>query len=146
MLARLTLHPPMDGPLCLGATLCGTVDFSASQEAASADPSLPKCIQVCPSHTYIASSLIQSRIPSRSLLESYDSLLFLRGSSGQLTQLRICSCKAAIAVLLLLRLLWDRDRSYHYAMSLSTRQWYEQKAQNQVNTGSILADDGVVGD
>ena len=61
MLARLTLHPPMDGPLCLGATLCGTVDFSASQEAAAADPSLPKCVQVCSSPSTSPSQKIASK-------------------------------------------------------------------------------------
>ena len=46
LLARLTLHPPAQGPLCLGSTLAGTIDFRSSQEAASEDPTLPKCVQV----------------------------------------------------------------------------------------------------
>lgn len=46
LLVRLALHPPRDRPLCLGATLSGTLDFRGSQEAAAADPALPKCVQV----------------------------------------------------------------------------------------------------
>ena len=46
MLAKLSLHPPTNGLLCLGATISGTVDFRESQQAAADDPALPKCVQV----------------------------------------------------------------------------------------------------
>ena len=43
---RLALHPPQDGPVCLGATLSGTLDFRGSQEASARDSRTPKCVQV----------------------------------------------------------------------------------------------------
>ena len=45
-LVRVALHAPTDGPVALGSVLAGTLDFRAAQEAAAANPSAPKCIQV----------------------------------------------------------------------------------------------------
>ncbi|KAK9814302.1 hypothetical protein WJX72_003654 [[Myrmecia] bisecta] len=45
-LVRLGVHEPLDGPLRLGSTLAGTLDFRASHEAAILHQQSPKCAQV----------------------------------------------------------------------------------------------------
>lgn len=45
-LARLTLHPPLEGQLQLGTTIAGTLDFRFSQAAAQQESAAPKCLQV----------------------------------------------------------------------------------------------------
>ena len=45
-LAKVSLHPPLEGYLQPGAALAGTVDLRQSHEAAELQPGAPKCVAV----------------------------------------------------------------------------------------------------
>ena len=45
-LAKVSLHPPLEGYLQPGAALAGTVDLRQSQDSAETQPNAPKCIAV----------------------------------------------------------------------------------------------------
>ena len=45
-LARVSLHPPLEGYLQPGAALAGTVDLRQSHDAAESQPNAPKCVAV----------------------------------------------------------------------------------------------------
>ncbi|KAK9833370.1 hypothetical protein WJX84_010908 [Apatococcus fuscideae] len=46
MLAKLQLHPPLEGCLQPGATLAGLLDFRLARDAAARSPAAPSCLQV----------------------------------------------------------------------------------------------------
>ena len=43
---RVALHALADGPVALGSTLAGTLDFRAARDAVAANPAAPHCDQV----------------------------------------------------------------------------------------------------
>ncbi len=45
-LAKVSLHPPLEGYLQPGAALAGTVDLRQSHDAAELQPGAPKCVAV----------------------------------------------------------------------------------------------------
>ncbi len=46
LLAKLQLHPPLEGCLQPGASLAGLLDFRPARDAAARSPSAPSCLQV----------------------------------------------------------------------------------------------------
>ena len=49
LLAKLQLHPPLEGCLQPGASLAGLLDFRPARDAAARSPAAPSCLQVRPS-------------------------------------------------------------------------------------------------